>query len=1049
MVKPAPPIDSRNAAQIAQQVQQLLRLYAPAWQEFEVDPVTGDRIPKGISAALIGIFARYCEIIIQRLNQVPDKNFLAFLNLLGASRLAPQPAQVPLTFALAAGSITEVIVPARTQVAALPTEGETTPVIFETDHELVATATQLQSVLIRSLQADQYADWSMAALQAIAPPELTQAVPLFQSHQAIDHILYIRDDRHFSEPSLQQIRFNLQFEKSSLRPGETLDTRQLQWEIGDGQTDSLPLSVEDTTAGFSQDGTVTLSLPAGATLPPQVVNAIAGRWLHCRLQTPITPETIAQPGRLRTSHLRKITDLTLQTRLVYPATPIKGAIAAQTPIADPSLPFYPFGEKPKIGTTLFLRLADHSAFAAGGTVTLRVIVNRAGISPRNTIRLSWKFWNGKQWQAVDDNLQDNTASFTSAQPAVNRRAEPVAITFSFSTPPALVAVNGVEAIWLRVQIIEGDYGQEPAFIPDLDDHGRQNQRNNNPLYQLTSTTLVPPLISLHTVEYVRNFEYVPNSRETEPTVPQHLLTYNNFVYTSPVLPFTPFHLSLAPLPQAETLPTLYLGFDLAPGQLKFPNTTFSLYWQLAEPLAASRHSEALKLTWEYWDSWEWVPITIQDNTENLTRSGLVKFVPPADIKPSLEFGQMRYWLRIRQEAGQEATTPQLQRILLNTTIATQAVTVTNEILGSSDGSENQRFRTRQVPVLEGQELQVQEPELPSQSVPEAGSPSGTAPVTLVNDASGQPLEIWVRWCEVTDFYTSGARDRHYLLNHLTGEIQFGNGLNGLIPPPGIGNIRMTRYRSGGGAQGNRPLGAIAQLKTTVPYVERVTNLSPATGGSDAETLDSLLERMPRTLRHRGRAVTVEDYEDLAKLASPDVARAKGLALQDLDQAEGRSEASIPGRLTVIIVPHSNAAKPVLSLQLLHRIQDYLRANGTATAGVSVVSPQYVKVSVTAEIVPTSLEGIGTVKQAVDRTLATFLHPLTGGLDGRGWDFGREPHKSDLYYQIEAVPGVDHIRHLRVDLTPDNPVLDLQTLRQMGTFLVYSGHHLVNLTIQSV
>ena len=52
------------------------------------------------------------------------------------------------------------------------------------------------------------------------------------------------------------------------------------------------------------------------------------------------------------------------------------------------------------------------------------------------------------------------------------------------------------------------------------------------------------------------------------------------------------------------------------------------------------------------------------------------------------------------------------------------------------------------------------------------------------------------------------------------------------------------------------------------------NLEPARGGVDAETLASLRQRGPRAIRHHDRAVTIEDYEDLAMLASPEVARAK-------------------------------------------------------------------------------------------------------------------------------------------------------------------------------
>src|SRR5689334_11916406 len=101
MVEPAPKIDKRTALDVEEQVRLLLVKYVP--DQFS-DPQNPDKPRQlhGISAALVKIFSRFSEIIIQRLNQVPDKNFLAFLDLLGASRLPPQPARVPLTFSLAA-----------------------------------------------------------------------------------------------------------------------------------------------------------------------------------------------------------------------------------------------------------------------------------------------------------------------------------------------------------------------------------------------------------------------------------------------------------------------------------------------------------------------------------------------------------------------------------------------------------------------------------------------------------------------------------------------------------------------------------------------------------------------------------------------------------------------------------------------------------------------------------------------------------------------------------------------------------------------------------
>ncbi|NJR57848.1 MAG: hypothetical protein HC769_02665 [Cyanobacteria bacterium CRU_2_1] len=96
MVTP-PLVDPRTATDISRQVQRLLAEYVRSFRQ-PTDPVNPEQVNpeqlRGVEAGLVNIFARFSELIIQRLNQVPDKNLLAFLDLLGASRLPPQAARV-------------------------------------------------------------------------------------------------------------------------------------------------------------------------------------------------------------------------------------------------------------------------------------------------------------------------------------------------------------------------------------------------------------------------------------------------------------------------------------------------------------------------------------------------------------------------------------------------------------------------------------------------------------------------------------------------------------------------------------------------------------------------------------------------------------------------------------------------------------------------------------------------------------------------------------------------------------------------------------------
>ena len=73
-------------------------------------------------------------------------------------------------------------------------------------------------------------------------------------------------------------------------------------------------------------------------------------------------------------------------------------------------------------------------------------------------------------------------------------------------------------------------------------------------------------------------------------------------------------------------------------------------------------------------------------------------------------------------------------------------------------------------------------------------------------------------------------------------------------------------------RGNIATGQVRVLKTSVPYVARVENRTPAVGGARAEDIEDAKLRGPLVLRSRGRAVTAEDYVELTKQVAPEIAR---------------------------------------------------------------------------------------------------------------------------------------------------------------------------------
>ena len=56
----------------------------------------------------------------------------------------------------------------------------------------------------------------------------------------------------------------------------------------------------------------------------------------------------------------------------------------------------------------------------------------------------------------------------------------------------------------------------------------------------------------------------------------------------------------------------------------------------------------------------------------------------------------------------------------------------------------------------------------------------------------------------------------------------------------------------------------------------------------------------------------------------------------------------------------------------------------------------------------------TLTQAVGEAMASFLDPYEGWADHRGWPYGRDLYRSELYQLIESLEGVDHVIALQMN-----------------------------------
>ncbi len=132
-VSSPPKIDQRKFADLLQEIRQLVPFYTPEWQVSE----DGDS-----GSALLKIFSQMVAGTLQRLNRVPEKNFIAFLDMLGVQLLPAQQSRAPVRFDLSKGAIKSVLIPAKTQLSAQSAQGSDS-IFFETEKNILVTPAKL------------------------------------------------------------------------------------------------------------------------------------------------------------------------------------------------------------------------------------------------------------------------------------------------------------------------------------------------------------------------------------------------------------------------------------------------------------------------------------------------------------------------------------------------------------------------------------------------------------------------------------------------------------------------------------------------------------------------------------------------------------------------------------------------------------------------------------------------------------------------------------------------------------------------------------------
>jgi predicted phage baseplate assembly protein len=446
-------------------------------------------------------------------------------------------------------------------------------------------------------------------------------------------------------------------------------------------------------------------------------------------------------------------------------------------------------------------------------------------------------------------------------------------------------------------------------------------------------------------------------------------------------------------PKPQPGDSLYLGFGAS-----LAGTVLRLRFRATNPAGIGIYPSRPPLTWEAWSGEAWVTVPVYtDTTGGLNRDGEVVLLFPL-AHEALALGNTRaYWARVVMTgtAPGEPTyqaSPEVSSIVAEalggTARAEHSVEYGPESLGRSNGIPGQSFSLAHPPVLprrDGEAVQV------------------------------SYANVVEEWEEVDDFSASGPGDLHFVVEDGSGTVHFGPNVrypdgtwrqHGAVPPAGA-EVIMPTYRHGGGSGGNVGAGTLTSLRSTVAFVDRVTNIEPASGGADAEPVAEAKKRGPLCLRTSERAVTPRDFERLVIESSTEVARVRCLG-----------PAKVGGPVRLLVVPRVRRSPDsqaiddfALSDGLVERVAKYLEPRRLLGATVEISTPYYQGVTVATHLhaSPTASDQVmARIRSDALEVLYSWVNPLVGGFDGEGWPWDTDLNAASLTELLERLPGVERV-----------------------------------------
>jgi hypothetical protein len=992
-------IDNRTTKDIQAQVQKLAKSYVPEWKFDEKQP--------DIGSVLALIFAEQLKGNVERLNTLLERYHTELVNLLDISLLPAHPAKATVLMDLIPDTVAGVQVPKGTKLLA---DSEQEKVIFETAYSVYMTGSKISAIFMTSGTNG-------------------HVVPVFGDFEETAYVPIEKDDKE-SVPEKRNLEaFNLfDFSKGGIEKQAVLlyhdSIFDVENELLDCKITGNPKFLKDIEKGkykikyYCEEGFLEVE-------NYQIINEhiyfskekeskkveIDGKGyslIIIEAQEPGTetimvetiefsssgsPRTIEYAGNGTTDYDVKKFDVFGDTLALYSECYIGMDSYFSKKDAKITLAFNTKYVEKYVGLVKAPEQQD-----------LRIIKRKKRFQQEETMAYTFaqeitiEYFNGIGWKRLNCD-KEYTNLF--------KECEAGRIELSFICPRDWeeTSVGGYQGRILRIQLIKAD----------------------NCYYQ-PCMHCYPRIIDM-------NISYTYNDKYEKPAIGTRMYGTAKQDLTKDILEHKPFPVFSKGNYQDTAI---YLGFDKV-----FENGPVSLWWKLKDSI----HDARKKLRFYYSTNSEFKEMKLVDYTENLSKTGVMLFIPQPDMGMLTLEEKRLCWIKIVEENPDELQAcPMIERLALNAVEVKNIETMEKEEFYLDTVSANMSFPIRADHILDA-DVWVNEVNELTKADMQYLMTTQPDKVKATLNYLGEIEEFFVKWEECSSFRMLEDYSRHYILDRMQNRIIFGDGVNVRIPRNTEGTAFTVQAHCCNGSEGNVLAEAIADSNINLMFVNHIYNPNPAYGGSDMEKLENALERGASLLSSGGRFVTEQDYISEIKSFSENVEQVS--IVRNVDRV-GRYK---DGMLCIVLLMKDFTDGSASFYGIQSDLKQHLLSHcelSLLPEKLMIEEPLFVELNVDVWVQLMQLEDSFEVQNQVTKTLNSYLNPIAE--PGRkGWEIGTLPRKSQIMMRLNSIKSKGIMSHLMITARYTDRFgtheVDLDDLKATPFMVVKSGVHKVHL-IQS-